>query len=551
MERTRIADWLDRHGFLLEMEGANPFQCRAYTKAARELRHLGDEEFATRLAAGTLGELPGFGKVLVAKIVELAAGSIPSALAETVGKYPAPFLELTRVSGLGPKKLAALLGALGPVSPGELEYACRENRLLGISGFGAKSQESILRSLEFLRQAGGRVLLPEADAIAARLLAAARGVPGVARVEVAGELRRRFETVDRFVLIVEADAAGLDAVRAAIDRPAADSASALEVELHSAPAGLVGATWLVATGPPSFVAALRDRCAPRPLESIPGDEAEVLAALGLPFLAPELRDLPGLVPRAAAGALPPPVEAGDLRALFHLHTTASDGALTLRETLVAAQRMGVAAVGISDHSKSAAYAGGLDAARVRAQRAEIDALRGEFPALAIFHGTESDILGDGSLDFDEETLAAFDFVIASVHSRFGLSRDEMTARLVAAVSNRFTTILGHPTGRLLLSRPGYDFDLEAVLDAAAAAGTAVELNASPYRLDLDWRDLSKALDRGIAVAIDPDAHSLGDLSNLRFGVDAARKGGATAAQVWNAGDAETIRERLAVRRRIT
>jgi DNA polymerase (family 10) len=539
MDRFRIAEILERHGFLLEMEGANPFQVRAYSNAARALRQM--EDFEERLAAGSLGDLPGFGKVLVQKVGELSGGTLPGAIAELEAKYPPEFFGLTKVPGLGPRKLAVVREALGVGSPGELEYACRENRLAAIPGFGAKSQAKILAALEFLRRSGGQVLLPEAEAHGERLLSILRAIPGVGRVEGAGPLRRRAPTIDRLVFVVEAGGEALESCQAALSKEVAEG-GALAVSLEPARFGRFGSHLVRATGSEPFVRALENRAASLGLrlEEIPGEEEELFAALGLPPIPPELREDPVWIARAGAGTLPRLVETRDLGGLFHLHTTASDGALTLRETLRGAAALGFRLVGISDHSRSAVYAGGLDPERVRAQRREIDELRGEFPALTILQGTESDILGEGSLDFDEETLSSFDFVVASVHSRLGMSRDEMTARLVAAVSNRYTTILGHPSGRLLLARPPAELDLDAVLDAAAAHGTAVEINASPHRLDLDWEGVPKAIARGIALAIDPDAHSAGDLANCRYGIDVARRGGATRENVWNAGSPEEI-----------
>jgi len=548
MNRSSIAEILDRHGFFLEMEGENPFKCRAYTNASREIRHMAD--FDERLAAGTLGEVKGFGKVLVEKITSLAADRIPDAIAELEAKFPPGFGDLTAVSGLGPKKLRIVWERLGVGSTGELEYACRENRLVDVPGFGKKSQEAILRSLEFLRMGRGQVLLSEGDSQAERAADTIRKASGVRRVEIAGAVRRRMETIDRIDLAVQVDDNEIaPRLRSTLGIGARDTETAarsadLPIGLIVATERQFGAALIQATGSGAFVEALTRRTSGRALESIDGaEESDVLRALGLPWIPPELRDDPRWT-GTEAPAVPELITEGELFGVFHLHTIASDGSLTLRETLDEARRLGFRAVGISDHSKTAAYARGLDGARVREQRREIDGLRGDYPDLTIYHGTESDILADGSLDFDEETLGGFDFVVASVHSRFGMGQEEMTARLVAAVSNRHTTVLGHPSGRLLLSRRPYDFDLDAVLDAAAEHGTAVEINASPYRLDLDWRHVSGAVRRGIRLAINPDAHSLADLGQSGYGVSIARKGGATAKDIWNAGNVEEFEKRL-------
>jgi DNA polymerase (family 10) len=277
-------------------------------------------------------------------------------------------------------------------------------------------------------------------------------------------------------------------------------------------------------------------------------EEEIYAALGLPFIEPELREGKGEIEAAEAGGLPRLVRAEDLQGLIHVHTTESDGRDTLEAMLAATSAAGYRWVAITDHSQAAAYAGGLTPDRVLAQRAAIRAIRPKFPELAIFHGTEADILADGSIDFGDEFLDGFDVVVASVHSRFGLSKEEQTRRLVRAVRNPRVSVLGHPTGRLLLSRDGITVDIDAVLDAAAESGCAIEINGSPSRLDLDWRDCRAAVGRGIAIVIGPDAHSTEELGYAGYALGIARKGWVSAKDTLNAKTADELREWL-VRRR--
>jgi DNA polymerase (family 10) len=489
-------------------------------------------------------------------------------------EFPPGVRDLLRVSGLGAKKLRLVREKLGVGSLADLERAAREGRLSELPGFGEKSQARILEAIGHLHEFGARHLLPEADASARRVLAHLRGHPAVRRAELAGSLRRRLETIGNLDFVAAVPAADRAAVAdhlAAL--PGADHllgsdetrvsvmlVGGFQVDLRLVEDGEFAPALLHFTGSVEHHRALRGRAERsgraldghglsadgRPLSA--ASEEELYRALGLDWVPPELREGLDEVELAAGGRLPRLLELHDLRGTFHVHTTWSDGTATLEQMAAGAAARGWDYLGIADHSKVAAYARGLSPAQVAAQWQEIEARnRGGAPP-RLFRGTECDILGDGALDFDDELLLGFDFVVASVHSRFGLSATEMTARLVRAVSHPCVTFLGHSTGRLLLARPGYQVDLDAVLDAAASHGVIVELNASPHRLDLDWRALKGWLRRGCVTSIHPDAHSVGGLGDVAYGVDAARKAGAEARQVFNTWPLEGVAEHFAARR---
>jgi DNA polymerase (family 10) len=559
MDKAAVVEALEELALLLELADANPFKVRAFTNGARALEGLpGPVDEALR--DGTLKATKGIGAGLLGDIKALVeTGRLP-ALEELRAATPAGLVEMMGIPGLGPKKVKAIHAGLGIASVGELEYAVLENRLVDLPGFGAKTQAKVGDAIAaWKRHRGKRLLsdvLPAAEALVAHLATA----PGIAAAALAGGLRRRAETVrDVDLVIAAADAAAAEAAVAAA--PGVERTDAglkltglLPLDVAVVAPDAFGAALLVGTGGPAYVDAAIAAAAGKGLrldatglwrgtEQVAAvDEAAAYAAIGLPAVAPELRE--DAAPRVPAAPL---ITATDLQGVFHVHTTYSDGTATIRDMALAAKALGWRYVGISDHSEAAFYAKGLTRARIAEQRREIDALNAELEGITVLHGIEADILADGSLDYDDETLASLDFVIGSVHSRFGQDREAMTARLVKALSHPRLTMLGHMSGRLLLSRDPYDFDLEAVFQAAAAHGKAIELNANPHRLDVDWRHLRRARELGIAIAINPDAHSPEGLAHVRWGVDMARKAGLTADDVFNTGPLEAVRPRLAAR----
>lgn len=572
MDTARVAQILDEMGTLLEVRGENAFRCRAYHNAAQALKGL-PADLAEMIAAGTLAAVPGIGATILAKITRLVTtGDLP-AYEELRRQTPPGLVALLRVPGLGPKKIKDLHDALQIESLADLRAAAEAGRIAAVKGFGAATEAKILRGITFLEAAGDRILQSTARRLVAPWLAALRQHPGVLQAEVCGSLRRRAETVgDLDVLFSAADPAPV--LDHFVRRP--DVARVLEhtpgrarVLLADGVAcdlrGVEEAPFPFAlhdfTGSRAHVLALRRLAGARgytlseiglvgpdgPIRC--ASEAELFAALGLAEIPPELREDSGEIPRAAAGPIPPLIERHDLTGTFHCHTDWSDGGASLAEMAEAARARGLRYLGIADHSRSAGYAGGLSVERVRRQWDAIDALNAPFGgAFRLLKGTECDILVDGTLDFPDEVLAGFDYVVASVHSSFGLPRDAMTRRIVRAVSHPRVTMLGHPTGRLLLARDGYAVDLEAVLAAAAEAGTMIEINANPHRLDLDAAGCRRAQQRGIRLVINPDAHSTGGLDDLEYGIGVARRAGLGPGDVFNTVDPDKILHTLEARR---
>lgn len=549
MDRHAVIDLLEHMAILLELNGENPFKIRAYQNGARALEGVeGELEEAVR--SGALKQVKGIGAGLFADIKTLVeTGQLP-AYDALVAKTPPGLIEMLAIPGVGPKKVKAIHEGLGITTIGELEYACLENRLVDLPGFGAKTQAKILQSIETWKKNRGKSLYAEALPVAEALVAAIAALPAVERAEVAGALRRKAEIVEGIELVAESSApeaaiaavAGLALVEEALEATAEARIFKLKsgqlARVTVLPADRYGLGLLLATGSEAFIESLAARAESRglswPLAGAWPDEAAVFEALAMPVVPPELREGLGETAQAVRGALPTLVEDRDLQGVFHVHTRYSDGEATVRDMALKARQMGYRYIGISDHSEAAFYAHGLSRDRIAEQQAEIRALNEELEGIRILSGIEADILADGALDYDDETLATFDFVIGSVHSRFGQDRAAMTHRLVTALSHPKLTMLGHMTGRLLLSREPYDFDLEAVLQAAAAHGKIIELNANPHRLDIDWRDLQAARRLGIPIAINPDAHSPEGLDHTRFGVAVARKGGLAAGDVFNA-----------------
>jgi DNA polymerase (family X) len=569
MDRRQVARVLEEMAAMLEIKGENPFKVRAYENGAHAILGM-QEDLAEAVETGTLRQVPGIGAGLSANIEALVrTGSLPY-YEELKAAFPPGLRECIRVPGFSARKAKLVFDALGVDSLDSLEEACRSGRIASLKGFGAKTAEKILKGISTVRAGAGLHKFSRARARAEESLTVLRAMRLAARVEIAGEIRRRCEIVGRAVFVAAAEDPGPIA-RAfrelpGIAEPFAEpepqpdgEAGPVRVrfgggligELVVAPPAQFGAAWLHATGSPAHLEALSSRALKRSLRLERGglykargkkplaaaSEEEIYAALGLSFVEPELRENAGEIEAAADGRLPALIRREDLRGLIHVHTTESDGRDSMDDMLAAVSAAGYRWVAITDHSQTAGYAGGLTPDRVLLQRAAIREARKHFEDLVIFHGTEADILADGSIDYGDEFLDGFDVVVASVHSRFGLSREEQTRRLVRAVTNPRVTVLGHPTGRLLLSRDPIDVDLESVLDAAAASGCAVEINCSPDRLDLDWRFCRGAVERGIPMAIDPDAHSIGEIGLVPYGIGIARKGWVTAAATLNAKSA--------------
>ena len=576
MDKNQVAHVLEQVAALLELkEGSSVFEVRAYENAARSVSALsGDIEELAR--AGKLKGTPGLGSTIIKRIEELLTTGKMAFYEELVSTTPEIKLQMMRIPGVGPKKINAIYNQLHVNSIDELVQVCQEHKVAALPGFGKKTEDKILQGIAFLAQHSERHLYSEVEEQAQKIQQGLAEVPGIVRMQVAGSLRRRRETVKDIDMVISvADDAGEEVrahimdvftsqpnVQAITGKGPTKSSVVLENGVNM-DLRVVGDTQFPYTlhhftGSKEHHIPLRRRALsmdmtindyglfrgkePAPENLVPcKDERDIYAALGLDYIEPELREDMGEIEAAAHHQLPELVQESDLKGVLHAHSTWSDGHNSIREMVEACLRRGFTYLGITDHSKVAAYAGGLNEDALKRQGEEIDRLNEEYKGrIRIFKGIECDILRDGALDFSDEVLTTLDFVVASIHSQFGLSQEEQTRRMLRAVANPYVDIVGHPTGRLLLSREGYPLDIEALIDAAAEHGTCIEINAHPSRLDLDWRYLRRARDKGIKLPINPDAHSTDGIDVMRYGVGIARKGWLRAGDVLNTFSAEEV-----------
>lgn len=566
MDARRAAHVLSRIGALLQLAGTDRFRARAYVAAADAVRALGSDDIEPLYRAGELARVPGIGPATLSVLGELVESGESSYLERLQQSVPEGLLRVAEVPGLTAAKAALLHRELGVASLEDLETAARDGRLATVRGFGARTVQRVLRGIEVVRGRAGRLLyrqgLVEAEQSAMQILQH----PDVTRVDAAGEIRRVADVVRDVILVAEVTAdpervlrdlrqmagvleseslAGGSAVRLrfvddAVIQVACASSSAFPLALWRA------------TGSREHVAAVEARSARMGValtpESAPESEHELYRRLALQFVPPELREGMGELEAAALHSLPTLIRADDIRGVLHCHSEYSDGAVSIAEMAAAARERGWTYIGISDHSMAAFYAGGLRPDDVRRQHEEIDRLNATYSDFRILKGIECDILADGELDYDPALRDTFEYVIGSIHSRFSMERDVMTARILAAMDDPTLTILAHPTGRLLLQREPYAVDLDAVIEKAAATGVTLELNADPARLDLDWRWCRRANERGVCIEIGPDAHSPRGLDHTFLGVQLARKAWLTATGVLNTRSAAEVVEHARARR---
>lgn len=586
MKKKEIADVFNEIGVLLELKGENPFKIRAYQNGARTLESIEDGEFIRLVASGELDTVKGIGDALAQKIGELHATGQLGFLEELRASIEPGLVELLDIPGLGPKKIRALHSKLGVVDVATLTAACTENRVAELDGFGPKSQEKILTGIKHREAYGKRHLWWEADEVAQPILAGLKALPQVERAEAAGSLRRGMETIGDLDFLVAAEdfapvvawfvgQEGVQEVTAQGETKASVRfAGGLQADLRIVPADQFVFALHHFTGSKDHNVAMRQRALARGLSlsewglvpaegegtakekaenkalRTPADsEADLFKALGLHFIPPALREGLGEIEAAEKGALPNLVELADLRGAFHNHTTASDGRHTLGEMAAAAADLGWDYLGIADHSKSSFQANGLSEERLRKQIDEIRALNAAKKCPThVFAGIECDILTDGRLDFDDELLGELDYVVASVHNAMTQEEAVMTARIIRAIENAHTTMLGHLTGRLLLRREPYKVNVNKVIDAAIANRVIIELNASPWRLDLDWRNWAKAAEKGLLCAINPDAHETEGLQHVAAGINSARKGWLTKVNILNTRSLADVKRWLTERK---
>jgi DNA polymerase (family X) len=562
MDKKAVAQVLEQIASFLELKGENPFRIRAFRTAARAITGF-QRDLRESLSDGSLASVKGVGPATLQIVKELVATGRASMLEELREQIPPGLVEMLEISGLGVAKIRQIHDLLGIDSLPELEAAAHDGRLAKLPRFGPKTSENLLKSIAYLRQASGFRLLHHASDEAEGLRAALERLPGVTSAVTAGDVRRRNEIVRDVVIVLIAESspaelfqrlsqvpgvhefAGQDERRLTLRFAGGSTAQVVVTTPVNAGSVLVQATG--SEGHLRDLAALAtakgfgldgaalwkgSQFVPTP------DEHAFYRALGLEFIPPELREGRGEVAAAERNQLPRLVEGKDVRGLLHCHTSYSDGSNSVEQLALACRAAGYQYLGVTDHSQAAAYAGGLQPEDLTRQAAEIDAVNERVEGFTVLKGIEADILQDGRIDYDDDVLQRLDFVIASVHSRFNMGEREMTARLLTAMDNPHLTIIGHPTGRLLLSRDPYPIDLDAVIDKAAAKGVALEINADPHRLDLDWRLLRDARDRGVAISIGADAHSVASLSYTDYGIGMARKGWLEAKDILNAKPVE-------------
>ena len=551
-----MAETFEELADLSELGGRGADEAGALRGVARSVRALGEPVSAV-CARGSLGELPFVTTDIAALLLELVQTGAVAQLEGLRAEIPSTLLDVLRVPGIGPKRARSIWKALDVTSLGELAYACRENRVRELPGFGERTQERVLAAVTFLVEGAGHIVLARALEVGTTLCEALRDAG--AHAEIAGEARRGVEVVTEVVVVV----GGVD-VGEAHDvlalHPEVRTVSELSehgfrvttrerisARVRVARAGELVAALIVETGDALHVRWLAElaRASGQDLAALTrraSSEAAVYRALGVTPVPPELRE--GAAPSVPSSL----INERDLSGVFHVHTQWSDGAGTILGACQAAQRAGFAFVGISDHSKAAGYARGLDERRLADQRGAVAAARRELRGVTLLHGCEVDILADGSLDLDTQALLELDFVIASVHSELHQEADVMTRRLVRAVSNPLVTMLGHPTGRLLLARKGAAFDVRLVAEAAAKNETYLEINGNPNRLDLSDVLIRRAAAAGAEFVINPDAHEPAAIVDARLGVRVARRAGLTASEVLNAREPSAVFARLAARR---
>lgn len=547
-ENKEITEQLQYQVQLMEVRGDQPHRMGAYRKAAGIIRAL-ERPVAELIAEDSFQEINGIGPGIQQWVEEFLRRGTTGQLESLLEELPAGVVEMLEIKGLGPKRVAVIWREMGIETVGALYFACIENRLARAKGFGAKTQEKLLATLEFLRDNQQRFLYahvrPHADATLALLK---EHFGPAAKIALTGDMRRQLPVVEKIQILAAPELYRdlmLLIVRSA------------DYELMTAGSDLLIATHrgtniqteflfrgidfyrelFLTTGPEAHTERV-------PLEDghLYASEEEIYELARINFVPPVLREGREEVRMAYRNQLPQVIEANDLRGLLHAHSTWSDGRHELKDMAAACRELGFEYLGITDHSRSAFYANGLSVERVAQQQAEIDALNAGFGEFRILKGIESDILPDGSLDYDSMTLASFDFVIASVHSQLEMDETKATERLLKAIRNPFTNILGHPTGRLLLARPGYPIDHKTIIEACALYDVAIELNCNPQRMDLDWRWIRFAVEQGVMISINPDAHRKESLEDYRWGIPVAQKGLLTPALTLNAMGLAEIEE---------
>jgi len=563
MDKEEIIKTLKEISVLLELKNENPFKIRAYQNSARALE-TSDIELNKDLKIEDLKGIKGVGSHIAEKIKTLIYTGRLKYYEELKKSVPPGLVEMLAIPTMGPKKIKYLFDNLGISNIGELEYACIENRLVDLPNFGKKTQENILKGIEVLKKFKGKFLFAGVIEEAEKIHKKIENFKYVKRASLAGSVRRKKEIVKDIDIVASTDNpekvmdffTTLDEAEDIIAKGDTKSSirlkSGINVDIRTVedfqyPYALHHFTGSKEHNTAMRTAAKKDNIKMNEYGLFKNDrlikcsdEKDIFAFFSMDWIPPELRENFGEIEAAKNKTLPKLIEEKDIKGIFHIHTTYSDGKSSIEQVCEQLIKSGFMYAGISDHSKTASYAGGIKNEDVEQYFKEIDKLNLKFSGFKIFKGIESDILLDGSLDYSDKVLSGFDFIIAAIHSSFNLSEEQMTERIIKAIENRFTTMIAHPTGRLLLARDAYKVDIIRVINAAAENNVDIELNASPFRLDLDWRMCKYAKEKGVKIFINPDAHSLKDLYDYKFGVNIARKGWLEKEDVPNTYSAEKI-----------
>lgn len=537
MNNADIAEHFSLLSRLMDINGENSFKSKTYSIAAFHIEKL---EFPLAETDRTaIAGIKGLGPSVAAKVAELLDTGSMTALQEIMENTPAGVREMLHIKGLGPKKIHTVWQEMGIQSIGELEYACIENRLTRYKGFGPKTQANVLEAIQFYNQHIGHFLYAQVAALYPSIQNYLEGLFGEKQVAPAGDFRRQLLVIKELEFVI---AAPVDVIKPKfqtayppelLEETAAfvlyKLTNGLKLKLYFGTESFYKKQFLYSGGE-SFIQAFTEHFGKKKFDATQFlSEADIFEQAGLDFVPPYFRESHEAVELAKHKMLPKVIELGDIRGIIHNHSTWSDGVNTIEELATDLIKNGFEYFVISDHSKTAAYANGLSEERIAQQHKQIDELNQKLSPFKIFKSIESDILNDGNLDYSEEILAGFDLVIASVHSNLYMKEDKAMQRLIKAIENPYTTILGHPTGRLLLSRNGYPIHHEKIIDACAANKVAIEINANPHRLDLDWQWIRYAMNKGVLLSINPDAHAIAGLYDIKYGVLAAQKGGLTPA----------------------
>lgn len=567
MDKRAVVQMFEEIALMLELKDENPFKSKAYKNAARSIELL-EGELDSYIKDDKLEDMKGIGRAISEKLLELLMTGRLRYYEELRSTTPAGLFDMLKVPGLGPKKVKVIYERLQVQTLGELEYACIENRLLDLPGFGKKTQSNILKGIEHIKRFKGQFLFSEVFELAEEIKRIILSSGLAQRCEVTGSLRRRKEVVKDIDMIATCKDANklMDYFTRLpqVDETIAKGETKSTVRLQN---GINMDLRVVAdyeypyvlnhfTGSKEHNTAIRHRAKTMGIKVNEygmfrenellrcSNEEEFYAALNLDYIPPELRENIGEIEAAESHRLPQLIHRQDIKGTFHIHTLYSDGVSSIEELVEEARAMGLQYIGIADHSRTAFYARGLSREEILRQLEEIDRINGRYRDFRIFKGIESDILPDGALDYEEDILKLFDFVIASVHSNFKLDQSKMTKRLIEAIQNKYTTMLGHPTGRILRARKEYEVDMHAVIDAVSSCGKIIEINSNPHRMDLDWRHMKYAKERGVKLAINPDAHHTSGLHHIDYGVGIARKGWLEPKNVINTLDLKAITEYL-------